>query len=144
MDDVAARVVKRGDYYGTCIHRLGYLKSTNTFDRLRAVKASDSRSVAEAKSLLSAFLTLTNLHLRLQMQATKVGEPPSDWMDPGKLHKSQQKLLKDTLKTIQKVQQSLASTYVQWLGDRREIFSLACPYCRRLQRFVIRQLFQGI
>ena len=92
---------------------IGYLKSANTFDRLRAVKYSDSLSVAEAKSLLPAFRTLTDLHLRLQMQAAEVGEIPTDWMDPGKLHKSQQNLLKDTLKTVEKVQQSLASRYVQ-------------------------------
>ncbi len=92
---------------------IGYHKSANTFDRLRAVEASDSLSVAEAKALLPAFRTLADLHLRLQMQAAEVGEAPTDWMDPGTLHKSQQNLLKETLKAVQRVQQSLASRYVQ-------------------------------
>ncbi|MCH7974926.1 MAG: hypothetical protein IIC18_00005 [Bacteroidetes bacterium] len=42
-----------------------------------------------------------------------MGETPTDWMDPGTLHKSQQNLLKDTLKTVHRVQQSLASRYVE-------------------------------
>ena len=92
---------------------IGYLKSANTFDRLRAVEASESLSVAEARSLLPALRTLSDLHLRLQMQAAEVSETPTDRMDPGKLHKSQQNLLKDTLKTVQRVQQSLASRYVE-------------------------------
>ncbi len=63
--------------------------------------------------MLPAFRTLSDLHLRLQMQAAKVSETPTDWMDPRKLHMSQQNLLKDTLKTVQRVQQSLASRYVE-------------------------------
>lgn len=112
--DVRARGLRPVvDFARALALEIGYLKSANTFDRLRAVEASESLSVAEAKSLLPAFRTLIDLHLRLQMQATEVGETPTNWMDPGKLHKSQQNLLKDTLKTIQKVQQSLESRYVQ-------------------------------
>ena len=91
---------------------VGYLKSANTFDRLRHVGASDSPSAAEAKRLLPAFRTLADLHIRHQMRQAEVGEPPDDWMDPGTLHKSQQNLLKETLKTVQEVQQALARRYV--------------------------------
>ncbi|MCH7640320.1 MAG: cyclic nucleotide-binding domain-containing protein [Bacteroidetes bacterium] len=112
--DVRARGLRPVvDFARALALEIGYLKSANTFDRLRAVEASDSLSVAEAKSLLPALRTLSDLHLRLQMQAAEVGETPTDWMDPGTLHKSQQNLLKDTLKTVQRVQQSLASRYVQ-------------------------------
>src|SRR5690606_15161550 len=62
---------------------VGYLKSTNTFDRLRYVAASESPSAAEAKRLLPAFRTLADLHIRHQMRQAEVGEPPDDWMDPG-------------------------------------------------------------
>lgn len=92
---------------------IGFTKSASTFERLRAVESSESHSAAEARTLLTAFVTLADLHLRLQMQAAEVGETPTDWMDPGKLHKSQQNLLKDTLKAVQRVQQSLASRYVE-------------------------------
>lgn len=92
---------------------IGFTKSASTFERLRAVEASESLSVAEARTLLMAFVTLADLHLRLQMQAAEVGETPTDWMDPGKLHKSQQNLLKDTLKAVQRVQESLVSRYVE-------------------------------
>lgn len=91
---------------------IGYLKSSNTFARLRAVAKSDSVSAPEAKSLIAAMRTLSDIHLRLQMQAAEVGEKPGDWMDPGKLHKSQQNLLKETFKNVQGVKQSLANRYV--------------------------------
>ncbi|MDX1440728.1 MAG: putative nucleotidyltransferase substrate binding domain-containing protein, partial [Rubricoccaceae bacterium] len=91
---------------------IGYLKSSNTFDRLRAVANSESPSAPEAKSLIAAMRTLSDIHLRLQMQAADMGEQPDDWIDPGKLHKSQQNLLKETLKTVQSVKQSLASRYI--------------------------------
>jgi CBS domain-containing protein len=89
-----------------------YLKSANTFDRLRHVAAAEEGpSAAEAKRLLPAFRTLADLHIRHQMRQAEVGEPPDDWMDPGALHKSQQNLLKETLKAVQEVQQTLARRY---------------------------------
>lgn len=91
---------------------IGYLKSSNTFDRLRAVAESESQSAPEARSLIAAMRTLSDLHLRLQMQAADVGEDPGDWIDPGKLHKSQQNLLKESLKNLQGVKQSMANRYV--------------------------------
>ncbi|NNF59103.1 MAG: CBS domain-containing protein [Rhodothermaceae bacterium] len=90
---------------------VGYLKSSNTFDRLRHVADSESPSAAEAKRLLPAFQTLADVHLRRQMKAAEVGETPTDWIDPGPMHKSQQNLLKETLKTVQEVQQALGSRY---------------------------------
>ncbi|MDX1420857.1 MAG: putative nucleotidyltransferase substrate binding domain-containing protein [Rubricoccaceae bacterium] len=89
----------------------GYLKSTSTFDRLRHVAGSESPSAAEAKALLPAFRTLADLHIRHQMRQAEVGEPPDDWVDPGTLHKSQQNLLKETLKTVQEAQQTLSKRY---------------------------------
>lgn len=88
-----------------------YLKSSNTFDRLRHVAASERPSAGEAKRLLPAFRTLADLHIRHQMRQAEVGEPPDDWLDPGTLHKSQQNLLKETLKTVQEVQQALGRRY---------------------------------
>ena len=89
----------------------GYLKSSNTFDRLRHVAGTQGAAAAEAKTLLTAFKTLADLHLRQQMQQAEVGEAPTDWVDPGTLHRSQQNLLKETLKAVQKVQQSLGGRY---------------------------------
>lgn len=90
---------------------VGYLKSPNTFDRLRHVAQSKSPSASEAKRLLPAFQTLADMHLRRQMKAAEMGETPTDWIDPGLLHKSQQNLLKETLKTVQEVQQTLGGRY---------------------------------
>ena len=90
---------------------IGYLKSTNTFDRLRAVAASDHASATQARHLLAAYKTLADLHMRQQMQRAELGEPPSDWIDPGTLHKSQQNLLKETLKKVQGAQKALGDRY---------------------------------
>lgn len=89
----------------------GYLKSSNTFDRLRYISSQDDGAAVEAKTLLAAYKTLSDLHLRQQMQQAEVGETPTDWVDPGTLHRSQQNLLKETLKAVQKAQQSLNGRY---------------------------------
>lgn len=89
----------------------GYLESANTFDRLRHVGASDHPLAPQAKALLPPFTTLVDFHLRGQMQAAEIGETPTDVLDPGTLHKSQQNLLKETLKAVQSAQSSVKKHY---------------------------------
>ena len=89
----------------------GYFKSSNTFDRLRFLANADHPASAEAKVLLGAFQNLVDMHLLVQMQAAEVGEPPTDWIDPETLHRSRQNLLRDTFKTLQRVQASLEHRY---------------------------------
>lgn len=89
----------------------GYLASANTFDRLRQVAQSGHPLAASAKALVPSFTTLVDFHLRGQMQAAEVGEPPSDLLDPDALHKSQQNLLKETLKSVQSVQSDVRKHY---------------------------------
>ncbi|MEL6616796.1 MAG: DUF294 nucleotidyltransferase-like domain-containing protein, partial [Bacteroidota bacterium] len=75
----------------------GYLRSANTFDRLRHVAASDAEASGVAQSLLPAFATLIDFHLREQMATAERGGTPGDRLDPGRLHQSQQNLLKEAL-----------------------------------------------
>lgn len=89
----------------------GYLKSTNTFDRLRHLREAMPDLEREEKALLGAFATLSDIHLRSQMQAAETGVTPSDLIDPNGLHKSQQNLLKETFKKVDKVQQALQGRY---------------------------------
>jgi len=89
----------------------GYLKSTNTFDRLRHLREAMPELEREEKALLGAFATLSDIHLRAQMQAAETGVTPSDLIDPNGLHKSQQNLLKETFKKVDKVQQALQGRY---------------------------------
>ena len=86
---------------------LGDVDSANTFDRLRAVADSDHALAGPASELLPAYTTLLDFHLRDQMQAAEVGRPLTDQLDPETLSKSQQNLLKETLKTVQTTQSAV-------------------------------------
>ena len=86
---------------------LGAVDSTNTFDRLRVVADSDHALAGSASELLPAYTTLLDFHLRDQMQAAEVGRPLTDQLDPESLSKSQQNLLKETLKTVQSAQSAV-------------------------------------
>ena len=90
---------------------VGYLDTTNTFDRLRHVAASDHPLAPTANGLLPPFTTLVDLHLREQMQAAEIGERPTDLIDPDALNKSQQNLLKETLKEVQAARATVRSHY---------------------------------
>ena len=89
----------------------GYLASANTFDRLREVARTDHPLAAQAKALVPPFTTLVDVHLREQMQAAERGETPSDLVDPDTMHKSQQNLLKETLKSVQASQATIRKHY---------------------------------
>lgn len=89
----------------------GYLRTTNTFGRLRHLREALPELRRELDALLEAFTTVTDLHLRTQMQAAETGLAPSDLVDPHALHKSQQNLLKETFKKVDRVQQALAERY---------------------------------
>ncbi len=89
----------------------GFLRSTSTFDRLRHLREALPDLEREEEALLGAFATLSDMHLRSQMQAAETGEFPSDLIDPNELHRSQQNLLKETFKKVDKVQQSLQNRY---------------------------------
>jgi len=90
---------------------VGFLDSTNTFDRLRHVGKSEHPMRAQAKALVPPFTTLVDLHLREQMQAAERGERPTDLIDPDAMHKSQQNLLKETLKSVQSAQKAVREHY---------------------------------
>ncbi len=89
----------------------GFLRSTNTFDRLRHLREALPDLQRETSALLEAFTTLSDMHLRAQMEAAESGEPGSDFVDPNVLHKSQQNLLKETFKKVDKVQSALQDRY---------------------------------
>jgi CBS domain-containing protein len=89
----------------------GFLRSTSTLDRLRHVREANPDLAREANALHEAFLTISDLHLRAQMEAADTGGTPSDFVDPNALHRSQQNLLKETFKKVDKVQSALERRY---------------------------------
>ncbi|WP_420456937.1 DUF294 nucleotidyltransferase-like domain-containing protein [Rubrivirga sp.] len=88
-----------------------YLGSANTFDRLRHVGQSGHALAAQAKALVPPFTTLVDIHLREQMQSAERGQTPTDLVDPDGMHKSQQNLLKETLKSVQAAQAAVRKHY---------------------------------
>ena len=90
---------------------VGALDSPSTFDRLRTVAKTDHPLAAQAKALVPAFTTLVDVHLRDQVQAAERGQTPTDLVDPEALHKSQQNLLKETLKAVQSAQSAARKHY---------------------------------
>jgi len=88
-----------------------HLRATSTFDRLRHLRDALPDIQRELNALLESFTTLSDMHLRAQMEAAETGETPSDFIDPNELHKSQQNLLKETFKKIDKVQSALEKRY---------------------------------
>ena len=89
----------------------GYLDSASTFDRLRHVGASEHPMAAQAKAMIPPFTTLVDIHLREQMRAAERGATPSDLIDPDGMHKSQQNLLKETLKGVRDAQSAVRKHY---------------------------------
>jgi CBS domain-containing protein len=89
----------------------GYLRSTTTFDRLRYLHDAKPDIAREVSALLESYVNLADLHLRSQMEAAETGVTPTDFVDPNELHKSQQNLLKETFKKVDKVQSSLEQRY---------------------------------
>lgn len=90
---------------------VGYLRSTSTFDRLRHLREAQPDIAREVAALLESFTTLSDLLLRSQMEAAETGETPTDFIDPNQLHKSQQNLLKETFKKVDRVQSTLEKRY---------------------------------
>lgn len=89
----------------------GYTRSASTFDRLRHLREAQPEIQREVSALLESFITVSDLHLRGQMEAAETGETPTDFIDPSALHKSQQNLLKESFKKVDKVQSSLEKRF---------------------------------
>ncbi len=91
---------------------VGDLSSANTFDRLRHGRRErpPARRPRPRRSC-PPFTTLVDLHLREQMQAAERGQRPTDLIDPDAMNKSQQNLLKETLKSVQTAQGVIRKHY---------------------------------
>lgn len=89
----------------------GYVASSGTLDRLRAVSEAGHPLAEHARALVPVFKTLVDLHLRGQMQAAEHGAPPTDRLDPDALHRSQQTLLKEAFRTVGKAQDATRKHY---------------------------------
>lgn len=89
----------------------GYVGSAGTLERLRHVAAAGHPLADYARALVPAFKTLIELHMRHQMQAAETGATPTDRLDPDLLHRSQQNLLKEAFRAIDKAQSASRKHY---------------------------------
>jgi CBS domain-containing protein len=88
-----------------------YLDSANTADRLRYVSRvlPDMRQTAE--NALDAYEYLSELRFVDHLEAIERGEEPDNRLDPTRLSKTQQSMLKVVFQTVQDVQSAAAHRY---------------------------------
>lgn len=89
----------------------GFIQPTGTFARLKQIARSEHEGAPIARNLLEAFTTLVDLHLRHQMDHARRGIAPDDRIDPARLHKSQQNLLRETLRIVQEAQKEIRKMF---------------------------------
>lgn len=84
---------------------------TNTLDRLAAAEARGAIGVEEARDLRQAFEVVSRLRLGHQLEQLDAGLAPDNWIDPGRLGKSDRLLLREAFKTVGWLQRMLEDRF---------------------------------
>jgi CBS domain-containing protein len=93
------------------------LAETNTIDRFRAAAARGAYTAAEAREITDAYQLLTRLRLVHQLERLAIGAPADNRIDPSALSRADALLLRDALRTVQRVQAGLRERFAtQGLG----------------------------
>ena len=80
------------------------IESTNTVDRLSALQSLTYLEDTLRRDLLESFELLTLLRLEHQLQQSRAGQPPSNYIRPAALTPLQRSLVKEAFQTIGRVQ----------------------------------------
>jgi CBS domain-containing protein len=80
------------------------VQETGTLDRLKALVASNIFTPETAEHIRAAFEALTFLRLRQEIDQLEAGHPPSHYLDPGALSKTEQDLLREAFQAVSKLQ----------------------------------------
>ncbi len=78
----------------------------NTYRRLKALVAADIFATETAEHIRAAFEALTFLRLRQEIHQIEAGQPVSHHLDPHRLSKSEQELLREAFQAVSKLQDS--------------------------------------
>jgi CBS domain-containing protein len=93
-----------------------YLDSANTADRLRHVARTLPEMRQTAENALDAYNYLSELRFVHHLEAIERGEEPNNRIDPDRLTRTQQSMLKVVFQTVQDVQSTAAHRYGLSLG----------------------------
>jgi CBS domain-containing protein len=80
------------------------LGETNTVDRIRAAAARGVFTDAEARDMAEAFQHLMRLRLVHQIEQLELGQPPDNYIAPGRLSRADALLMREAMKTVSRVQ----------------------------------------
>ncbi len=89
----------------------GYFTSTNTLDRLEHVASEQPESAETANNASDAYRYLIQIRLTQHLEALEANEPLHNHIDPSKLTKVQQQMLKAVFGIISDMQEVLSHRY---------------------------------
>jgi len=88
----------------------------NTLDRIRAAAAHGIWPEAEAHAIIDAGQVLMRLRLVHQLEQLARGQPPDNRIVPARLSRADGLLLRDALRTVAEVQQTVRGRYPEGIG----------------------------
>ena len=99
--------------YGGCVYIVDCVRmfalergiqEISTMDRLKALVAQNVFAIETAEHIRAAFEALVFLRLRHEISMIESGHPPSHFLDPYELGKTEQDLLKESFQAVSKLQ----------------------------------------
>lgn len=87
------------------------VEATNTVDRFRAAGAAGVYTEAETREITDAHQLLTRLRLTHQLERLAAGETPDNYISPNRLSRADAVLMRDALKTVAHVQESIRDRF---------------------------------
>jgi len=99
--------------YGGCVYIVDCVRmfalergiqEISTMDRLQALVAQNVFAIETAEHIRAAFEALVFLRLRHEISMIETGHPPSHFLDPYALSKTEQDLLKESFQAVSKLQ----------------------------------------
>ena len=99
--------------YGGCVYIVDCVRmfalergiqEISTMDRLQALVAQNVFAIETAEHIRAAFEALVFLRLRHEISMIESGHPPSHFLDPYELGKTEQDLLKESFQAVSKLQ----------------------------------------
>ena len=99
--------------YGGCVYIVDCVRmfalergiqEISTMDRLKALVAQNVFAIETAEHIRAAFEALVFLRLRHEISMIESGHPPSHFLDPYALSKTEQDLLKESFQAVSKLQ----------------------------------------
>ena len=93
--------------------RVGFLDSSNTFDRLEYLQHAEPKLNNTLRDALETYRHLNDIRLGHHLHAVKMGVPADNWLSVDKLSDTQHEMLKAAFSAIESIQAVLAQRFGQ-------------------------------